>query len=147
MKAEKVLTKQTVTDPVCGMRIDPAAAAGKADYKSETFHFCSKNCLETFRREPEKFANKSGAGAGEANETATGLTGVDVASGARHDHSTPSGKGERVDLPITGMTCAACANRIESSSTSKPVYSPLRSISPAPARPSITTRPRPASAI
>ena len=113
MKAETVLTKQTVTDPVCGMQIDPASAAGEADYNGETFHFCSKNCLETFRREPEKFANKSGAGAGEANETATGLTGVEVASGARHDHSTPSGKGERVDLPITGMTCAACANRIE----------------------------------
>ena len=34
-------------------------------------------------------------------------------NGARHDHSTPDGTGERVDLPITGMTCAACANRIE----------------------------------
>jgi Cu+-exporting ATPase len=32
---------------------------------------------------------------------------------ARHDHSTPDGAGERIDLPITGMTCAACANRIE----------------------------------
>jgi Cu+-exporting ATPase len=32
---------------------------------------------------------------------------------ARHDHSTPDGTGERIDLPITGMTCAACANRIE----------------------------------
>ena len=31
----------------------------------------------------------------------------------RHDHSTPDGTGERIDLPITGMTCAACANRIE----------------------------------
>ena len=33
----------------------------------------------------------------------------------RHDHSTPDGKAERVDLPITGMTCAACAGRIEKS--------------------------------
>jgi P-type Cu+ transporter len=32
---------------------------------------------------------------------------------ARHDHSTADGAAERVDLPITGMTCAACANRIE----------------------------------
>ncbi|MEO6528292.1 MAG: heavy metal translocating P-type ATPase [Gemmatimonadaceae bacterium] len=31
----------------------------------------------------------------------------------RHDHSTPDGRGERIDLPITGMTCAACASRIE----------------------------------
>lgn len=34
---------------------------------------------------------------------------------ARHDHSTPDGQAERVDLPITGMTCAACAGRIEKS--------------------------------
>jgi len=33
----------------------------------------------------------------------------------RHDHSTPDGQAERIDLPITGMTCAACAGRIEKS--------------------------------
>jgi Cu+-exporting ATPase len=31
----------------------------------------------------------------------------------RHTRTTPDGVGERVDLPITGMTCAACARRIE----------------------------------
>jgi len=31
----------------------------------------------------------------------------------RHTNSTPDGAGERIDLPITGMTCAACARRIE----------------------------------
>ncbi|HJU53005.1 MAG TPA: heavy metal translocating P-type ATPase [Pyrinomonadaceae bacterium] len=31
----------------------------------------------------------------------------------RHTRMTPDGAGERVDLPITGMTCAACARRIE----------------------------------
>jgi Cu+-exporting ATPase len=33
----------------------------------------------------------------------------------RHTRSTPDGKADRIDLPITGMTCAACANRIERS--------------------------------
>ena len=37
------------------------------------------------------------------------------ATGERHSRSTPDGTAERVDLPITGMTCAACANRIEKS--------------------------------
>jgi P-type Cu+ transporter len=32
----------------------------------------------------------------------------------RHTQSTPDGAGERIDLPITGMTCAACAKRVES---------------------------------
>jgi Cu+-exporting ATPase len=31
----------------------------------------------------------------------------------RHTRTTPDGSGERVDLPITGMTCVACARRIE----------------------------------
>jgi Cu+-exporting ATPase len=31
----------------------------------------------------------------------------------RHTRSTPDGAGERIDLPITGMTCASCASRIE----------------------------------
>ena len=41
-------------------------------------------------------------------------------NGERHDHSTPEGSDERVDLPITGMTCAACANRIEKSLNKTP---------------------------
>ena len=31
----------------------------------------------------------------------------------RHTRSTPKGDGERIDVPITGMSCAACARRIE----------------------------------
>ena len=34
-------------------------------------------------------------------------------NGQRHTRSTADGLAERIDLPITGMTCAACANRIE----------------------------------
>jgi Cu+-exporting ATPase len=104
MKAETVLTKTTVTDPVCSMQIDPAAAAGKAIYKGETYHFCSKNCRENFEREPQKYA--------KAGTAAESVGGEQMATGARGDHSAADA-GERVDLPITGMTCAACANRIE----------------------------------
>ena len=119
MKGETVTMKTTVTDPVCGMQIDPAAAAGKTDYRGETFHFCSKNCLETFEREPEKYAVPDPA-AETAGFEASGLSSEAVATGARNDHSTPNGKGERVDLPITGMTCAACANRIEKQLNTQP---------------------------
>jgi Cu+-exporting ATPase len=110
MKAEKVKSETTVTDPVCGMQIDPAGAAGKIDYKGETFHFCSKSCLETFNREPAKHVRGK---LSAKDEGSTGINHEGVVTGARHDHSTVNGNGERVDLPITGMTCAACANRIE----------------------------------
>jgi len=39
---------------------------------------------------------------------------------AKHTRSTPDGSAERVDLPITGMSCASCAQRIERSLSSAP---------------------------
>jgi Cu+-exporting ATPase len=42
-------------DPVCGMTVDPAAAAGQVDYKGTTYYFCSTHCLHRFRAQPEKF--------------------------------------------------------------------------------------------
>ena len=44
-----------VKDPVCGMDVDPATAEHKADYKGETYYFCSGRCRERFVAEPERF--------------------------------------------------------------------------------------------
>jgi P-type Cu+ transporter len=109
MKSENVMTQATVTDPVCGMQIAPENARGKSEYQGKTYHFCSKNCLETFNQNPAKFVSEKAGETITSNEVSQ-----KVELNARHDHSTPDGSGaERVDLPITGMTCAACANRIE----------------------------------
>jgi len=48
----------TVTDPVCGMQIDPAQAAGKSEYKGTTYYFCSDHCKKTFDANPEAVLNK-----------------------------------------------------------------------------------------
>jgi len=42
-------------DPVCGMTLDPATAAGHVDYRGTTYHFCSQHCVHAFRADPEKF--------------------------------------------------------------------------------------------
>ena len=42
-------------DPVCGMTVDPAKAAGASDYKRTKYYFCSRHCLQAFRADPEKF--------------------------------------------------------------------------------------------
>ena len=107
-----------VKDPVCGMTISPEAAAGKSEFQGEDYYFCSPVCKEKFDSQPAEFAGKSAkltetAEAISANGDNEPLKNADVLSGRRNDHSTPNGAGERVDLPITGMTCAACANRIE----------------------------------
>lgn len=44
-----------VRDPVCGMTVDPAKAAGKVTHQGKTYHFCSKGCVAKFEANPEKY--------------------------------------------------------------------------------------------
>ncbi len=48
-------TTQHVTDPVCGMQVDPAKSEHHSDYQGETFHFCSAHCRERFDDDPERY--------------------------------------------------------------------------------------------
>jgi len=52
---------QMITDPVCGMRIDEADAAGHARFESHTFHFCSELCKARFDTDPERYALGNGS--------------------------------------------------------------------------------------
>ncbi len=104
---ETTVTK--VKDPVCGMTIDAESAVGMSEYEGETYYFCSPACKEKFEANPAQFVSSND----ESEKFDSLVTSEDVSSGKRNDHSTVNGAGERVDLPITGMTCAACANRIE----------------------------------
>ncbi|MBI5643091.1 MAG: heavy metal translocating P-type ATPase [Deltaproteobacteria bacterium] len=47
-------------DPVCGMSVDPAKAAGKSSYKGEEVYFCSVKCKVRFDKGPEAFISRSG---------------------------------------------------------------------------------------
>ena len=51
----------TVKDPVCGMDIDPATAAGKSEYKGQTYYFCSPGCKKSFDKDPEKYLDTAGS--------------------------------------------------------------------------------------
>src|SRR5262245_37079906 len=46
---------ELVLDPVCGMRIDPADAAGSCDYKGKKYYFCHESCLARFKADPDSF--------------------------------------------------------------------------------------------
>lgn len=48
-------------DPVCGMKVDPSAAAGSVEHNGTTYHFCSRHCVEKFRAEPEKYLHGAAA--------------------------------------------------------------------------------------
>jgi Cu+-exporting ATPase len=47
-------------DPVCGMSVEPASAAGKHVHGGTTYYFCSTHCLEKFRSDPTKYAADAG---------------------------------------------------------------------------------------
>src|SRR5258708_7908843 len=53
------IVSQPVTDPVCGMTVDPAHAAGSWEYGGKTWYFCSQHCLEKFRAAPAQYAGES----------------------------------------------------------------------------------------
>jgi len=50
-----VETPGAVIDPVCGMRVDPATAKARADYRGESYYFCCTGCQAKFAADPEKY--------------------------------------------------------------------------------------------
>jgi P-type Cu+ transporter len=48
----------TVTDPVCGMKIEAKAARASLHYGGRDYHFCSVGCWVEFERHPEEYAAK-----------------------------------------------------------------------------------------
>jgi YHS domain-containing protein len=58
LSADQPAQPAKVVDPVCGMQVDPAKAAGKSEYKGKTYHFCSDYCKRTFDANPEAVLNK-----------------------------------------------------------------------------------------
>ncbi len=52
----KTMVKKTlVTDPVCGMKIDPDTAFSKIEHGGRIIYFCSKMCEEEFKKNPKKY--------------------------------------------------------------------------------------------
>jgi Cu+-exporting ATPase len=48
----------TEVDPVCGMKIDPARAAGTHTHENHIYYFCSRGCTEKFAANPAKYLTK-----------------------------------------------------------------------------------------
>lgn len=59
-EGETTMTSTTaVKDPVCGMEIEPASAAGRTEYKGQMYSFCSTHCKEKFDLNPAKYLGNS----------------------------------------------------------------------------------------
>ena len=98
-------------DPVCGMEVREESAAGVSAYRGKTYYFCSLHCKASFDADPEKFlvpgrpAEPMPAGSSESPPD------------AQPHHANPiakrKGEADRAELPVLGMSCAACAATIE----------------------------------
>jgi YHS domain-containing protein len=51
-------------DPVCGMRVEEQEAEATSEYLGEEYYFCSEECKEEFDRDPARYAEEKGGGAG-----------------------------------------------------------------------------------
>jgi YHS domain-containing protein len=59
-KGDMVMANTTaVKDLVCGMDVEAATAAGRTEYKGQTYYFCGSKCKEKFDLSPEQYLGKS----------------------------------------------------------------------------------------
>jgi YHS domain-containing protein len=58
-----VAVKTAVKDPVCGMELETADAAGHTEHKGKTHYFCAPGCKEKFDANPEQYVGKSSTAA------------------------------------------------------------------------------------
>ena len=59
--------ENAVTDPVCGMSVDPASAAAKLEHGGKTYYFCNPGCAEKFKADPAKYMSAEKAPAAPGN--------------------------------------------------------------------------------
>jgi P-type Cu+ transporter len=52
----RAASPELLTDPVCGMQVDPATAkGGSAEHQGVPYYFCNPRCRERFTADPEKY--------------------------------------------------------------------------------------------
>jgi P-type Cu+ transporter len=73
------LTATTVIDPVCGMTVDPAHAAGSSAQNGQSYSFCSGSCKSKFDKAPDKYV-----GAGKKTAEAASCCGGAGHTGHKH---------------------------------------------------------------
>src|SRR6266850_2432983 len=56
------MTEMTVTDPVCGMQVDPSAAAARVTHEGREFFFCTPTCRNKFVADPTKYSRPANGG-------------------------------------------------------------------------------------
>ncbi len=87
MNTKHSIETEKFIDPICGMTVNPATAAGSYNHEGKTYYFCSKGCLQKF------IAQNNFVGLEREKETVS------------HGAMTATPQGEFID-PVCGMSVA-----------------------------------------
>jgi P-type Cu+ transporter len=49
--------EQNQKDPVCGMTVNPKQSSHQMDLEHKHYIFCSQQCLEKFKKNPEQYTH------------------------------------------------------------------------------------------
>ncbi len=129
-------------DLVCGMIVDGQSAPARVSHQGVDYFFCAPYCREAFEKEPQKFID-GGKEWGETVDPVCGMSIEIPRAAAMSVHqgefiyfcsdacktkfdaapqeylSTPPPRPaprqhlKKIELPVTGMSCASCVARIE----------------------------------
>jgi Cu+-exporting ATPase len=88
-------------DPVCHMTVEEADAAATYQHDGQNYYFCAQGCRDRFAENPERFLN--GQPAGEPSKRFSPVLNTLLKEKDL----------EHIDLPIRGMSCASCVEKIE----------------------------------
>ncbi len=81
-----------VTDPVCGMTVEPGSEADRFDFAGTTYLFCSTGCASKFRQDPTRLLRQQ--------VTATEIHPDSICTWPMHPEIRQIGPG---DCPVCGM--------------------------------------------
>ena len=89
-------------DPICGMDVLSEEAAGTSRYKGADYYFCAVGCKEAFDKSPGRYLS------GSAVEAAP-MKLLEI----KPKQPEMVGSAKQIEIPIRGMSCASCVQRIE----------------------------------
>ena len=100
-----------LTDPVCGMTVDPAKTEHRLELDGETFYFCSAGCRSKLEADPEHY-RRATPGAERTQTTAT--AGTDFTC-PMHPEVREDGPGScpKCGMALEPLTPAVAATRVE----------------------------------
>jgi Cu+-exporting ATPase len=108
MNELKVLQSNLAIDPVCGMKVNPAApCGGTVDHDGKTYYFCSSSCAQKFQTDPEQYLNRP---AGAPVRMPPTRPGTSPASSRTTEYTCPMHPEIRSDKP---EACPICGMALE----------------------------------